>query len=100
VIPWCRPWCRFGDCLSTFNAAVKVEIYLSQDVDCKEDTAPGSNLLLELEKSPFMRVSIYLHAGLLRVSQDLRDVLLSSGSLRLNRGRDGAGWSRSITNVD
>lgn len=102
MIPWCRPWCRFGDCLSTFNAAVKVEIYLSQDVDREEDTAPGSDLLLELNKSPSVRVSIYLYAGLrlLRVSPDLRDVSLLSGSPRLNLRRDGAGWSRLIENVD
>lgn len=100
MIPWCRPWCLLGDSLSTFNPAVKVEIYLSQCVDHEEDTEPGSNFLLELTKSPFFRIWIYLYAGLLRVSQDLRDVTLSSGSLRLNLERDGAGWTRSVANVD
>jgi hypothetical protein len=75
---------------------VKLQIYLSQGVDYKDHTEPGSSLLEEFEKTSFVRVSIHLYVGLLYLSEDLRTVSLPNGSLRVKLRRDGAGWERSF----
>lgn len=93
--PWCIQHGRFGDCLTAFNKAKKLEIYLFEDFDY-DDNSELASLLTELTKSPFHRVSLFNKVPLLHFSADMKDVILGYRCRRLELERNGASWMKSF----
>lgn len=74
-------------------------MYLSIDLDFEEETEPESELLQEIDKSPFCEVSVYAKVPSFEMPVDLKDILLHYRSVEIHLIKNIGGWLATFDNV-